>query len=239
MISLLAATSEAAINWHTVLFYVVSLCACGFAVIVATTNNIVRMAFALIVSLAATSALLFLAGAYFVGAMQLMIYVGGTVVLLIFGVMLTAQKAFITMRTKAGDWVLGLLVGGTFLAVLVQLAFLIPQWQSSHYQTSADEQLQAYAEELKQQVERGEEVTAEQKRRLEGLLAKANEGMPQRTGEIGLALLGVRADKIESDQSGLSGYLLPFEIVSVHLLVVLVGAAYLARAKRHHQGGGH
>ncbi len=239
MISLLAATSEAAINWHTVLFYVVSLCACGFAVIVATTNNIVRMAFALIVSLAATSALLFLAGAYFVGAMQLMIYVGGTVVLLIFGVMLTAQKAFITMRTKAGDWVLGLLVGGTFLAVLVQLAFLIPQWQSSHYQTTADEQLQAYAEELKQQVERGEEVTAEQKRRLEGLLAKANEGMPQRTGEIGLALLGVRADKIESDQSGLSGYLLPFEIVSVHLLVVLVGAAYLARAKRYHQGGGH
>ena len=30
----------------------------------------------------------------------------------------------------------------------------------------------------------------------------------------------------------LSGYLLPFEIVSVHLLVVLIGAAYLARAKR-------
>jgi NADH:ubiquinone oxidoreductase subunit 6 (subunit J) len=27
-------------------------------------------------------------------------------------------------------------------------------------------------------------------------------------------------------------YLLPFEIISVHLLVVLVGAAYLARAKR-------
>jgi hypothetical protein len=29
-----------------------------------------------------------------------------------------------------------------------------------------------------------------------------------------------------------SGYLLPFEIVSVHLVVVLVGAAYLARARR-------
>ena len=28
------------------------------------------------------------------------------------------------------------------------------------------------------------------------------------------------------------GYLLPFEIVSVHLTVVLIGAAYLARAKR-------
>jgi NADH-quinone oxidoreductase subunit J len=29
-----------------------------------------------------------------------------------------------------------------------------------------------------------------------------------------------------------ASYLLPFEIVSVHLLVVLIGAAYLARAKR-------
>ena len=27
-------------------------------------------------------------------------------------------------------------------------------------------------------------------------------------------------------------YLLPFEVVSVHLTVVLIGAAYLARAKR-------
>ncbi|MGC4002955.1 MAG: hypothetical protein QM811_07415 [Pirellulales bacterium] len=29
----------------------------------------------------------------------------------------------------------------------------------------------------------------------------------------------------------MSDYLLPFEIVSVHLLVVLVGAAYMARAR--------
>jgi hypothetical protein len=34
------------------------------------------------------------------------------------------------------------------------------------------------------------------------------------------------------------GYLLPFEIVSVHLLVVLIGAAYLARAKRRRIAGG-
>ena len=30
----------------------------------------------------------------------------------------------------------------------------------------------------------------------------------------------------------MSGYLLAFEIISVHLVVVLVGAAYLARARR-------
>jgi NADH:ubiquinone oxidoreductase subunit 6 (subunit J) len=41
---------------------------------------------------------------------------------------------------------------------------------------------------------------------------------------IAMGLLGAR--------EGAPGYLLQFEIVSVHLLVVLVGAAYLARAKR-------
>jgi NADH-quinone oxidoreductase subunit J len=33
-------------------------------------------------------------------------------------------------------------------------------------------------------------------------------------------------------QRGMSGYLLAFEIISIHLVVVLVGAAYLARARR-------
>jgi NADH-quinone oxidoreductase subunit J len=54
---------------------------------------------------------------------------------------------------------------------------------------------------------------------------------------IGLALAGVRVDKLSvvdpQRQQGLSGYLLPFVIVSVHLLVVLIGAGYLARTKRY------
>jgi NADH-quinone oxidoreductase subunit J len=49
-------------------------------------------------------------------------------------------------------------------------------------------------------------------------------------------MMGVRVDQLDQKderlRSGMSGYLLPFEIVSVHLLVVLIGAAYLARAKR-------
>ncbi|MBA3480852.1 MAG: hypothetical protein H0T51_03460, partial [Pirellulales bacterium] len=47
--------------------------------------------------------------------------------------------------------------------------------------------------------------------------------------------LGARVDQLdqpETRRAGMSGYLLHFEIISVHLLVVLVGAAYLARAKR-------
>lgn len=232
MITLLADTAGAAINWHTVLFYVVALAACGFAAMVAISSNIVRMAFALIVCLSAVSGLLFLAGAYFVAAMQLMVYVGGTVVLLVFGVMLTAQKAFVSMRTTAGDWILGLLVGGTLLAILGQLIFAVPEWQSSDYQSRAEAELAAYEEQVKAHIASGQAVTDVQRRHLAELDTRLRQGHPEQTAQLGLALVGVRADRPAPESQGYSGYLLPFEIVSVHLLVVLVGAAYLARAKR-------
>ncbi len=86
--------------WPTLFFWLFSAIACAFAVAVVLSANIVRMAFYLVISLAATAALFFLAGADFVGAMQLLIYVGGTLVLLIFGVMLTSQDRFVSMKTS-------------------------------------------------------------------------------------------------------------------------------------------
>jgi NADH-quinone oxidoreductase subunit J len=54
--------------------------------------------------------------------------------------------------------------------------------------------------------------------------------------QLGLALSGIRVDKLDEPDAvlrqGMSGYMLPFVIVSVHLLVVLIGAAYMARAKK-------
>jgi NADH-quinone oxidoreductase subunit J len=187
------------INWHTLFFFLFALLACGFALAVTFSANVVRMAFHLVMSLAATAGLFFLAGADFVGAMQVMIYVGGTLVLLIFGVMLTAQGPFITMKTGSGEWLLGLIAGSGLLALLIWCATANADWRSP-------------AERLPVQAK----VTA---------------------APLGLGLLGVRVDRIPDSPSapvkpGLAGYFLPFEIVSVHLLVVLVGAAYLARPKK-------
>ena len=67
----------AAVDWYAFFFMLFGALACVFAVAVLLTNNIVRMAFYLIISLGATAGLFFLAGAHFVGAMQIMIYVGG------------------------------------------------------------------------------------------------------------------------------------------------------------------
>ena len=95
----------APIYWPTFFFWLFAIVSCAFAVAVVVSPNIVRMAFYLIMSLAGTAGLFFVAGADFVGSMQLLIYVGGTLVLLIFGVMLTAQSKFISMKTHAGEWI--------------------------------------------------------------------------------------------------------------------------------------
>jgi NADH:ubiquinone oxidoreductase subunit 6 (subunit J) len=187
-------------NWHSFFFLLFSLFACFFALAVVYTSNIVRMAFYLTLSLGATSGLFFLAGADFVGAMQLLIYVGGTLVLLIFGVMLTAQAPFISMKTERNQWLIVTIVGGSLLVVLLFAAVSVQDWR----------------------------VLPES-----GELAQSAEE-PTAT-PLGMALLGARVDADEisgKKQSGLAGYLLPFEIISVHLLVVLIGAAYLARAKK-------
>src|SRR5687767_7619997 len=90
------------------------------------------MAFYLVLSLASSSGLFFLAGAEFVGAMQIMIYVGGTLVLLIFGVMLTARAKFLSLQTRAGEWVMALIVGGSLFFLLSTAAIGVPSWSQSN-----------------------------------------------------------------------------------------------------------
>ncbi|MDG2409705.1 MAG: NADH-quinone oxidoreductase subunit J [Pirellulales bacterium] len=187
------------INGHTLLFLFFGLLTCLFSLAVVFSANVVRMAFYLILALAATSGLHFLAGADFVGAMQLVLYVGGTLVLLVFGVMLTAQNPFISLRTAGGDWVVAAMVGGILLVILIPVAFQVglPPSEDSLLDGRVDREAIASTDPV---------------------------SVPTAT-RIGLGLLGVPGDDV-------SGYLLPFEIISIHLLVVLVGAAYLARAKR-------
>ena len=199
----------AAINWHSFLFLLFGGLGCAFALGVLFSSNIVRMAFYLIVSLASTAGLYILAGAKFVGAMQIMIYVGGTLVLLVFGVMLTAQSAFISLKTRAGDWVMAAVVGSSLMAVLVVAALSVPSWTGPV----------------------GEEAVAAEMERREQLDVAEGES----ASTLGWSLIGIRVDKSRQEnetlRKGMSGYLLPFEIVSIHLLVVLIGAAFLARTK--------
>lgn len=175
-----------------ILFYLFAALTCAGAISVVICQNVVRMAFSLIVCLASVSALFFLLSADFVGATQLMVYVGGTIVLLIFGVMLTSSSTLLQIRSSPGEGVMAAAIGMCFLFVFFGTVWGI-DWDS------ADAPTPGYNE--------------------------ASAGNTVRP--LAMAFVGLRPDKPES-----AGYLLPFEIVSVHLLVVLVGAAYLARPKR-------
>ncbi|MFM9065864.1 MAG: NADH-quinone oxidoreductase subunit J [Planctomycetota bacterium] len=196
-----AALLTAAIQWPSFFFLMFALLAGGFALAVVFSNNIVRMAFYLTLSLGSTAGLFFLAGAEFVGAMQFMIYVGGTLVLLIFGVMLTAQERFVKMRTSGGEWVVAAALGFALFALLTRTAIMSPDWTTPRDNA--------------------------------GQLAIVES---QHATAIGQAFAGVRTDKLDQAEphlrAGMAGYLFPFEIASVHLLVVLIGAGYLARAKK-------
>ena len=94
---------------------------CAIAVVV--SQNIVRSATWLLFTLGGTSAIFFLLGADFVAATQLLVYVGGTLVLVIFGVMLTAQGPFITMKTSAAEWGISAVAGLLLTGVLVVSIF--------------------------------------------------------------------------------------------------------------------
>jgi NADH:ubiquinone oxidoreductase subunit 6 (subunit J) len=189
-----------------VLFFIFAIATCGGALAVVFSQNVARMAFWLIVALGSTSGLFFMLRADFVGATQLLIYVGGTVVLLIFGVMLTASGPYVRIKTTPGELLLAGAVGLLFLSVIYSTVF-VADW-SRLLKTSSDVSVPSIA---------GYNPPGE-----------GNTARP-----IGMKLIGASLEDVTRPGDKQSaGYLLPFEIVSVHLLVVLIGAAYLARAKR-------
>src|SRR5438128_11630858 len=105
-------------NAQTLLFWIIASFTGLTAVAVLVSQNIVRSAVWLLFTLAGTAGVFFLLGADFVAATQLIIYVGGILVLVVFGVMLTAQGPFITMKVGAAEWVHASVVGLLLLGVL-------------------------------------------------------------------------------------------------------------------------
>jgi NADH-quinone oxidoreductase subunit J len=183
------------------LFYLVAGLTGFCAIAVVVTQNVVRAAAWLLFTLAGTAGIFFLLGADFVGATQLLVYVGGTLVLVVFGVMLTAQGPFVNMRIGAAEWLIAAAVGLLLFGVL-----------AATLQRAQAPRAQPKSEELTRSVVLGE------------ALLGLDEATPRR--DVTEVPPTYRRSRTRMN------YLLPFEIVSVHLLVVLIGAAYLARAKR-------
>jgi NADH-quinone oxidoreductase subunit J len=168
------------LNIDAALFWLFAGLSGASALGVVLSKNIVRMAVWLLGTLAGVAGLYFLMSAEFLAAVQLVVYAGGTLILIIFGVMLTSKSPFSRFAPKPGEIVVSLAIGAVLMLSLV--------WGINRAISAGAFRSDAYAADNYPMV------------------------------ALGQALLG--------------DFLVPFEIVSVLLLVVMIGAAYLAKARR-------
>lgn len=156
------------------LFYLFGLAAVGSAIGVVVSADIVRAAVWLLGALGAVAALYFLLMANFLGAIQLIVYAGGIMVLIVFGVMLTSKSPWMRFNPRPIEVVGGAVVFCLLFAALAT-AVVWTDWPSAAQPLSEPPRVAVFGQEL------------------------------------------------------LTTYLVPFEAASVLLLVVMIGAAYLAK----------
>jgi NADH-quinone oxidoreductase subunit J len=110
---------DAIILTQIVFYFFAALTVCSAAVVV-FSRNLIRSAFALLFTFIGVAALYVFLGADFLAATQMVIYVGGILVLLIFGVMLTHKVYDMKLKSETFQFWPGLaLVVMVFLTLIV------------------------------------------------------------------------------------------------------------------------
>ncbi len=104
----------------TAVFYLVALVTVVSAGMVALSRNIIYSAFSLLGTFMGVAGIYVFLGADFVAAVQVLIYVGGILVLILFAVMLTHRITDVEITNRAAGRVPALLVIGVFIVLLVQ-----------------------------------------------------------------------------------------------------------------------
>jgi len=104
----------------TAVFYLIALVTVGSAGMVALSRNIIYSAFSLLGTFMGVAGIYVFLGADFVAAVQLLIYVGGILVLILFAVMLTHRITDVEITNRAAGRIPALLVIGVFVYLLIQ-----------------------------------------------------------------------------------------------------------------------
>jgi len=104
----------------TAVFYLVVAITLGSAMIVAFSRNIIYSAFSLLGTFAGVAGIYIFLGADFVAAVQVLIYVGGILVLVLFAVMLTHRITDVEITNRAAGRIPALIVVGVLVYLLAQ-----------------------------------------------------------------------------------------------------------------------
>jgi NADH-quinone oxidoreductase subunit J len=161
-------------NIYDLMFYLFAFITLVSGAVVVFSKNIMYSAFSLMFTFFGVAGIYVLLNADFVAVSQVLIYVGGILVLMLFGVMLTNNVVDVSMKTGAMHSLPAAAVLGGVMGLLLTV-FYVTDWK----------------------------------------VVNAPVDYKTTTNKIG--------------EMFMTTYLLPFEIVSIVLLVALVGAAFIAR----------
>lgn len=173
----------------TTMFYIMAVVVLGSALYVAGSKNLVRSVFMFFVTLFALAGLYVLCLADFVAVTQVVVYVGGILVLILFAFMLSGRQALDSLqqqnnRLLSVNKLPAMLLAALFFIVLANIFIKANVPNASWIQQA---------------------------------IAQQNVITPQ---TVTISNLGVNL---------MTNYLLPFEAISILLLMALVGAAHLSR----------
>jgi NADH:ubiquinone oxidoreductase subunit 6 (subunit J) len=204
-----------------IIFYIFGAITVIGAAITALARNIVYSAFALLFTFFGIAGLYVMANADFLAVTQLLVYVGGILILLIFGVMLTNRIGTVDIRINGSTrWVAGVLSLGLF-AILMAAFFGTAATHSERMADGKPKVVSSWASHAtipwSTTPQWSKDATSE--------ILKKKYGSPDevKTGE------GSSGTSVEIGKLFLSDFLLPFEVISVLILVSLLGATMIAR----------
>ena len=119
----------------TVAFYGFMLIAAISALGILVIKNVFKGALLLLICLLALAALYILLLAEFVAITQILIYAGGILVIILFGIMLTSKISGTPLRVKHGNIVAGIIAGVSICSLLIRLI-------SDHFAATAQSPMQ-------------------------------------------------------------------------------------------------
>jgi len=104
---------------EVVVFWALAVLTVGSATVVVLARSLIYSAFALLFTFLGVAGLYLLLGADFLATTQLLVYVGGILVLLLFGVMLTHKLYDLELRSEVTQFPPALLVSAGLFALLL------------------------------------------------------------------------------------------------------------------------
>jgi NADH-quinone oxidoreductase subunit J len=117
-------------NAEAAVFWVFAIVTVGSAAVVVLSRTLIYSAFALLFTFFGVAGLYVLLGADFLAATQLLVYVGGILVLLLFGVMLTHKIYDLDLKAETTQLAPGAIVATGLFVILASTA-VRTQWMGA------------------------------------------------------------------------------------------------------------